>query len=143
MKACVAIPAKPLPSNRKFRVLIAPWTIAVSLPPNRVQGVTVPRGFVWDGASVPKAFRWLIGDPWECEFQAASLVHDYLYWSHKATKADADLIFRDLLISSGAKSWVASLMYAAVKSFAQSNYDDRAAGEFKILPPEEVSRLLV
>lgn len=125
---------KPYSKNRNYRVFLAdqPVTLYLAGKEQPIR-IVVPSGFVWDGASVPSAFRWLIGQPSATEFQLASLVHDYLYWSHKATRQDADEIFHQLLLRAGCPAWKAALMYRAVRVGAQSNYDNRAAGEFKIV----------
>lgn len=37
----------------------------------------VPKGYVTDGASIPKALRFLIGDPFAGVTETAALVHDF------------------------------------------------------------------
>lgn len=37
----------------------------------------IPEGYEWDGASIPKLFRWLIGDKLSPEFVLPSMLHDF------------------------------------------------------------------
>ena len=41
--------------------------------------VIVPKGFLIDGASIPRTLWRLMGSPFMPEFSAAATVHDYLY----------------------------------------------------------------
>ncbi|MEN9362165.1 MAG: hypothetical protein RL095_3700 [Verrucomicrobiota bacterium] len=79
--------------------------------------VVIPRGFLFDGASVPRAFWSIIGAPNEPDFMLAALLHDWLYWSHQWTKAKADAALRDLLVASGVSAIRAGAMFRAVDLF--------------------------
>ena len=84
--------------------------------------VTVHAGFEFDGASIPKIFWLTYYSPYDPKVVLASLVHDYLYVTHRvdgdeATKREADLVFRDILRDHGVprgKSWS---MWLAVHLF--------------------------
>lgn len=39
--------------------------------------ITIPKGFIWDGSSVPRFLWWLL--PPEGDFEIGALIHDYLY----------------------------------------------------------------
>ena len=39
----------------------------------------INKGFEYNGASIPSAFWFVIGEPTEQKFALASLIHDYLY----------------------------------------------------------------
>lgn len=79
--------------------------------------VTVPRGYTTDGASIPWIFRMAFGDPFHPRFQAATLLHDFLYTYTYGTRAEADRMLYDFLDVSGevrqAKRW---LMWKGVRS---------------------------
>lgn len=80
--------------------------------------VEVPRGFVSDGASIPWAARCIAGDPFSFEYLHAAIIHDALYrknFMDFITRAQADLIFRDLMWDTGVPVWKIPPFYAAVR----------------------------
>jgi hypothetical protein len=102
------------PHYPNYRVLLRPLVI---------QGVLIPRGFVWDGCSIPGVARWLMGKPFDSDLADAGLLHDYLYETHKATRLKADQMFRKELLADGAGALRAEIMYAAVRAFSGSFYE--------------------
>jgi Protein of unknown function (DUF1353) len=76
--------------------------------------LVIPRGFLFDGASVPRAAWFFIGDNYEPDFMIAALAHDWLYWSHQWPKEKADKALRDLLKASGVGAIRTAAMYRAV-----------------------------
>jgi hypothetical protein len=109
----------------------------------------VPRGYTTDGASIPWIFRMVIGEPFHPRFQAAALLHDYLYTYTYGTRTDADRMLYDFLRVSGevrqAKRW---LMWKGVRSpwgalsWRRNAYEnDRRAHALKpALPINEIHR---
>lgn len=91
--------------------------------------ITVPRGFVTDFASVPKAF-WSIIPPYGKHTKAAVL-HDYLYQYHgfvsggqiiSYTRKESDQIFLRAMETLGVnqiKRWV---MYQGVRIFGSHTW---------------------
>jgi hypothetical protein len=61
-------------------------------PGQNVPGVRVPVGFVTDFASIPRAF-WALLPP-DGLYAYPAILHDYLYWDQKGSRADADLTLR-------------------------------------------------
>lgn len=78
---------------------------------------TVPSGFIFDGASIPRVARLII--PKNGVKIYAALIHDYLYREGDADKATADKIFRDVLIEKGERKWKVLAMYNAVRIFGR------------------------
>ena len=76
--------------------------------------MTIKKGYVFDGASIPPVFWDLIGEPDDTDFIEAALVHDYLY-GRRYNRAVADQIFKEFLIREGVWSFKATLMWAAVR----------------------------
>lgn len=87
----------------------------------------IPAGFECDRASIPRPLRVFIekdgiGD-------AAAVLHDALYrWGgmlpsgwcwplRRYTRAEADMLFREVMRRDGVKPWRWPLAYAAVRSF--------------------------
>jgi hypothetical protein len=85
----------------------------------RVGRLLIPAGFESDGASIPKVARALVGSPFEFEYLAAAIVHDALYRKgmfDQVSRAEADLVFRDLMWNTKVAKWKVPLFYAAVRA---------------------------
>jgi len=80
----------------------------------------VPAGFVFNGASVPRAL-WSVLDPAGEAFEAAC-VHDYLYQTTLRSKEYADRAFHDILIAYGVDRAKAYLAYRMVRRFGKGLY---------------------
>jgi hypothetical protein len=87
--------------------------------------ITVPTGFVSDGASIPRVFWSIMGPqgPW---FYAA-IVHDYLYSKSSTGRFDcdrweADEIFLDAMKDLGVRWHQRFLIYRAVRLFGWASY---------------------
>lgn len=80
--------------------------------------ITVPKGFVYNKGSVPRAFWWLMprddrtgGVAWQ--------IHDLLYdkkLGRFLSRKEADQIMYELLLIGGMSKFRASLAYAGVRS---------------------------
>lgn len=81
--------------------------------------MTIPEGYEFDGASIPRVFWTIIGPPFSPRFMEASLVHDYLC-NIKYDREAADKKFKHLLRKAGVSSWRASAMYSAVRAYAKA-----------------------
>ena len=78
--------------------------------------ITVYKGFIFDGASIPKLFRGLIGSPFTGKYTVAALVHDALYASEALERQEADEIFLDLMKEYGVGYLKRYTMYWAVRA---------------------------
>jgi len=113
-----------------FIELLAP--LIVSTRKGRIE---VPAGFISDGASIPKAARKLVGDPFSFEYLHAAVIHDALYrqgFLDHITRAQADLIFRDLMWNTKAPTWKIPPFYAAVRLGGWRSYKKHK--EISIIP---------
>lgn len=81
-----------------------------------IRGITVPKGYIFDGSSVPR-FLWWLYPPSYTPAWEASCVHDYCY-SHyydRISKKEADRLLYEIMKDNGA-SWIArQLFYRAVR----------------------------
>lgn len=89
--------------------------------------LTIPRGFPFDLASIPRIFTRLIAR-FELGIEPP-LVHDYLYSLggrpprgrinpyRRFDREEADRIFLDLMLRRGIKKWKAYLAFIAVRLF--------------------------
>jgi len=80
--------------------------------------IEVPKGFITDGASIPRAF-WNILSPFG-EYFAAAVVHDYLYSTvsiYNFTRKEIDLLFKEGMYNAGINWVTRETIYYAVKMF--------------------------
>ena len=85
-------------------------------------GITVPKGFVTDGASIPQ-FMWWFASP-AGDLFCAALLHDYMYVKALACKYESDIYFRGMAEKyqvGPIKRWLA---YFAVSWFGRGNYKE-------------------
>lgn len=77
--------------------------------------IEVPKGFVTDGASIPRVFHALLG-PFGEYFEAA-LIHDWGYSSlnDKFTRKEVDLLFKEAMFNLGIKWPTREAIYRAVR----------------------------
>ena len=77
----------------------------------------VPRGFEYDGASVPRIFRPAVCSPLDPEAARAGLAHDWIYRTRPAgwTRAEADLMFLCFLLEDGLPPCRALKAYLGVR----------------------------
>ncbi|EAJ6150290.1 DUF1353 domain-containing protein [Campylobacter lari] len=78
----------------------------------------VPKGFISDGASVPRIF-WSIYPPYKSEYFSAAIVHDYL--CQKAYSKDdyklADKVLKEAMIELGCSKVKTFIFYHACNTF--------------------------
>ena len=96
--------------------------------------ITVPKGFVYDRASIPKMF-WLIIDK-DSLSNVAPLFHDYLYRNggkleqrfvtpYKTfSREDTDNLFLELMEKCGVDNFRRNAAYQAVRRFAKGSWHD-------------------
>ena len=105
--------------NRYFRefpetwILLQDYTRAWTMPDGIGYEMTVPAGFRWDSASIPKRFQDRIAR-WG-RHSYASLIHDWLYDQRIGTRERADEIFYVLLLEDGVGKFKSWIMYKAVR----------------------------
>ncbi len=89
--------------------------------------IEIPRWFVTDLASIPKAFRWFISV--NERHRLATLPHDLLYCLHKfysstVDRKTADLILRDFCEVMKVPLWKRQVIYFAVRIAGWVKYND-------------------
>lgn len=78
------------------------------------QTITVPAGFLTDGASIPHIFWSIIGSPFG-RYCNAAIIHDYLYFLVDRTRQEADNIFYEAMTLLKVPFWRRKLMWLAVR----------------------------
>ncbi len=85
----------------------------------RGRSFVVPKGFEFDGASIPRLFRSLVASPLDPETARGGCDHDFIYRTQPEwwTRKDADLMFLCELLEDGLSPRRAFLAYRAVRLF--------------------------
>ena len=81
---------------------------------------TIPKGYCFDGATIPRFLWRVIGSKTDNTFLIAALIHDILCENHGYVNNDRNFsskVFRALLISGGVGKVKAQVMYLAVDNF--------------------------
>lgn len=81
--------------NSSEHVLSQPFSISLESE-GVVYRIKIFPGFIFDGASIPRALWRLCGHPFTSPRIAAALIHDWLYASHFCDRELADKIYRDI-----------------------------------------------
>ena len=80
--------------------------------------IIIAKGFVFDGASIPRVFWLSTGCPFRPRYRAATVVHDYLY-SIKSDRKLADQIFKQMLLDAGVSKVKTAMMYRSLRMFGK------------------------
>ena len=91
------------------------WPLYVLLNDLEFFGYVVPKGFVSDGATVPR-IAWALLPPVH-EYFPSAVLHDWMIEQGFPRKL-SDQVFRDSMIELGVNKYRARIMYAAVRSYA-------------------------
>lgn len=99
------------------------------------KAVTVPKGFVTDFASIPRAFWSAL--PTDGPYYYSSVIHDYLYWEQTVTREEADLILLYSMQDFHIGQVTIDAVYYGVKAGGGSAWSENArlkgAGEKRVL----------
>jgi len=83
------------------------------------KNLKVPKGFVCDGASIPRIAWSIVGYPMEGDYVEAAVIHDYLYRNAIGTKVHADNVFLQAMKDLKVNIVKRRVMYWAVKYFGK------------------------
>jgi len=90
------------------------------IPSNVTYSFTIPKGYCWDGATIPRMFWRLIGSKTAPEFLIASMIHDVLCENHNYVDNNryfADKVFERLLYVAGVNPLTRFIMFHSVDNF--------------------------
>lgn len=101
----------------KLAIVTKPMRVHLLDKQGRKQMFTVPKGFLFDGASIPKVLQPILGKPHSSRFLVAAAFHDYMYQNVYFSRNFADEVFYLLLREFGVSSAKASLMFLGLRAF--------------------------
>ena len=85
--------------------------------------ITAPKGFTFDGESIPAWLHGLV--PPFGQSKRGACIHDYLYANHgyrtfggefhAVTRAQADAVYKELVLSKGLPGWRANIRWGVLR----------------------------
>ncbi len=88
----------------------------------------IPKGYCWDGATIPRLFWRLIGSKTDSRFLIPSMIHDVLCENHEYVGFDryfSTCVFERLLYISGVSAFNRWLIFHSVDNFQKfCNWED-------------------
>lgn len=107
--------------------------------PNTNEIIEIPPGLVTDLASIPSA-AGILNIPKLGKHSAGSIVHDFLYWDQKCTKAQADKILVEAMKEYSSSGWEVSAVKIGLAFGGDYSWEENTnlknKGYIKILPTE-------
>lgn len=93
----------------------------------RYRDIVIPKGYITDGASVPRIF-WSIFPPNKAEYLSAAIVHDYLtdivIEKKSITFRSVDNTFKEMLIDLNVNKIEVKVLYWSVRLYHLLKYGD-------------------
>ena len=86
--------------------------------------LVVPKGFWFDGASIPALFWQITFSPFDPRVLTGALVHDWLYTSKQTSREGADKTLSKYLLYGGAGSFRTGVVEKAVRLCGESSWVD-------------------
>ena len=81
------------------------------------QGIYIPKGFVTNGANIPRVF-WSLFPPNSPEYLSAVVLHDFLCDKYpEVSYKEADRVFYEAMIEIGVSKWKAKLFYKSCRIY--------------------------
>jgi len=118
--------------DRPLRVLDKPLSLWLEIEDGSRKGhlcLDLPAGWTTDGASIPKAFRWFAGHPFDEDMQLAFLWHDALYATHYESRAFADALYVACLAYEGVGYMRRKAQYYALRMGGGNAWRDESINE--------------
>jgi Protein of unknown function (DUF1353) len=120
--------------DNKFWITVEDMIYTIGKTQDRI---VVPKGFVTDFASIPQAL-WSLGLTPHGQYSRAAVIHDYLYWSQRCTRAQSDRLMVIAMKESSVRSFDEFLVYQGVELGGskawETNATERQAGLPRIVP---------
>lgn len=84
----------------------------------------IPKGFITDGASIPRFLWRVFGHPFESDYIEVYVMHDYDYAIGVIPRSAADERMVDGLAAKGMGWFKRNLIYAGVRMFGGSHFNN-------------------
>jgi hypothetical protein len=85
--------------------------------------ICIPKGFITDFASIPRALWGVVGGPADGKYRKAAVVHDGLYRTlGLVTRPQADAVLLEAMKVSGCSWWERTVIYSGVRVGGSTSY---------------------
>jgi hypothetical protein len=84
--------------------------------------VTIKSDFITDGASIPKLFWSVVGNPLSNDLLKPAIIHDGLYTLMQLKRLECDKLLKEMLLFNGISKVKAYFIYYAVRLFGGSHW---------------------
>ena len=129
-RCCKICPLQGNKCRRERREVRLLEDVIYTLPGNRQ--ILIKKGFVFDGASIPRFFWRIIGHPLDHEFIRAVLLHDGLYAAELLAQALSDEAFLEFMKYYDDIGWTKrNTMHKAVRIGGRSVWKDHTPESIK------------
>jgi len=105
--------------HTRFNEVTEDLLIRAEICHGAVVEVSIPAGYRWNGASIPRPLWCIIGRPKDPRFALASLVHDWICEEAETRpqRVFGDAVFLWLLRDAGVAPWRHYAMFLAVTAY--------------------------
>jgi hypothetical protein len=84
--------------------------------------VTIKSNFITDGASIPKIFWSIVGNPLENDLLKPAIIHDGLYTLMQLKRLECDKLLKEMMLFNGTSKAKTYFIYYAVRFFGGSHW---------------------
>jgi hypothetical protein len=95
--------------------------------------VTVKSSFITDGASIPKIFWSIVGNPLSNDLLKPAIIHDGLYTLMQLPRDKCDTLLKEMLLFNGTSKVKANLVYIVVRTFGGSHWKKDTIDAMKLV----------
>jgi hypothetical protein len=99
--------------------------------------VTIKSNFITDGASIPKMFWSIVGNPLENYLLKPAIIHDGLYTIMQLPRAKCDKLLKEMLLFNDTYKLKANLIYYTVRLFGGSHWKKDTTDKMKFVEIKE------
>jgi hypothetical protein len=95
--------------------------------------VSVKSGFTTDGASIPRPFWSIIGNPLEDDLLKPAIIHDGLYALKLLKREESDKLLKEMLLFNGTSKVKTYLICYLVRLFGGMHWDKDTKDKMKFV----------
>ncbi len=112
-----------LESNKKLWVVNKAFDYHVGSEESK-EVISIPVGYVTDGASIPRFLWSIVGHPL-AEYAQSAVVHDIIYGDKRYTRKKCDQIFLEAMKVQGVSLWKRRIIYRALRMFGWVSWNKK------------------
>jgi len=91
--------------------------------------ITIKKGFITDGASIPKTFWSVLSSPFYGPIVFGAMIHDGLYTKMAIPRKECDKLLKEMILEKGYNRVKANLVYGAVRLFGYNHWKENTSAK--------------